>query len=219
MKCNSRVPNGKPPEGLGKTSCLTLGEFCEAQTFQGKRRVCPKTYRKLNYPELVSQVMLFVGGAILEVKRWKSLGTSLCVNTSLEPWPSKEHQQAAKSPKNQDLVWAFSGVFKRAASKRLVLADVPLYQNFLQKSLPAVLPWQKKTMFFDIPGPQKLERGHIRQNRLLQDPPFCFLSTHKLPPSYVAPPPLRSDVGLRLTWEREPWSPKSLTTCCELRSK
>ena len=45
------------------------------------------------------------------------------------------------------------------------LADVPLYWISSRKSFPAVLPWHKKAVTFDIPGPQKPERGHIRQNR------------------------------------------------------
>ena len=41
-----------------------------------------------------------------------------------------------------------------------------------EKSFPAVLPWQKKAMTFDIPGPQKPERGYIRQSRPFTKPPF-----------------------------------------------
>ena len=39
-------------------------------------------------------------------------------------------------------------------------------------SFPAVLRWQKKAMIFDVPGPTKPERGHIRQNALSQNCPF-----------------------------------------------
>ena len=51
----------------------------------------------------------------------------------------------------------------------------PLPKTSSKKCFPAVLPWQKKAMIF-IPGSQKKERGHIRQNRPLTKPPFCFLS-------------------------------------------
>ena len=61
----------------------------------------------------------------------------------------------------------FLGVRKRVISKREVLADVP------RMPFPAVLPWQTTAMTFDLPGPQKPERGHIRQNRpKLQNRPF-----------------------------------------------
>ena len=50
----------------------------------------------------------------------------------------------------------------------VVLADVPPYRNFLQKSFPAVLPWQKNAMSaamtFNIPGPQEPDDPR---------PPFC----------------------------------------------
>ena len=40
-------------------------------------------------------------------------------------------------------------------------------QRFLKqkKSFPAALRWQKKAVTFEIPGPQKPERGYIRQKR------------------------------------------------------
>ena len=40
-----------------------------------------------------------------------------------------------------------SGVRTSVVSKRVVVADAPLYPHFLQKSSPARLPWQKKAMF------------------------------------------------------------------------
>ena len=48
-----------------------------------------------------------------------------------------------------------SGVRKRVVSKSVVLADVPLYRNFLLKVFPCGATLAKKAMIFDIPGPQK----------------------------------------------------------------
>ena len=59
----------------------------------------------------------------------------------------------------------FLMVLERLVSKRVVLADVPLYRHFLQESYPCSATWQKEAMIFDIPRPQKPERGHIRQTR------------------------------------------------------
>ena len=43
----------------------------------------------------------------------------------------------------------------------MVLADVPHVPTFSPESLPAVLPWKRKAMMFDIPGPPKTEtRAH-----------------------------------------------------------
>ena len=44
--------------------------------------------------------------------------------------------------------------------------------KFPSRSCPAMLPWQKKTMIFDIPEPHKPERRHIRQNHPFTKPPF-----------------------------------------------
>ena len=46
-----------------------------------------------------------------------------------------------------------------------------------KKSFLAVLPWQKKAMIVDIPGPREPERGHIRQNRPSTKPPFVSSQT------------------------------------------
>ena len=51
-------------------------------------------------------------------------------------------------------------------SKRVVLADVPLYRNFLQKVFPAMLPGQKKAMIFDNPGPHKPDEGTFARTAL-----------------------------------------------------
>ena len=74
-----------------------------------------------------------------------------------------------------------SGVRKRVVSKRVILEDVPCTETSSQKtSFPAVLPWQKKAMIFDVPGLLKPERGYIRQNHPFPKPPFCFLSIYLL---------------------------------------
>ena len=61
-------------------------------------------------------------------------------------------------------------------SKGVVLADAEISSK---NSCPAVLPWQNKATIFDIPGPQKPERGHIRQNRPFKKPPFVPLELRK----------------------------------------
>ena len=64
----------------------------------------------------------------------------------------------------------------KGGSKRVVLADVPLCRNVLQKSLPAVKPCQNKAMIFDIPGSQIKPL----QNRPFAKPPFCKTSLNNL---------------------------------------
>ena len=67
-----------------------------------------------------------------------------------------------------------SGMRKRLVRKRVVLADVPLYRNFLKKSSPAMLPGQKKAMFFEIPGPRKTGTRVHSENCLTVPPPNCW---------------------------------------------
>ena len=43
--------------------------------------------------------------------------------------------------------------------KRVVLADAPCTEISSKKSFTAVLPWQKKAMILDIPGPQNQNEG------------------------------------------------------------
>ena len=62
-----------------------------------------------------------------------------------------------------------SGVRKRVVSKRVVLADAPLYQNVLQKVFPCSATLAEESYDFDIPGTPKPERGRIRQTALLQN--------------------------------------------------
>ena len=56
---------------------------------------------------------------------------------------------------------------------------VPCTEISSEKSVPAVLPWQKKPMIFEIPGPPKPERGHIRQNRPCTKPAKIVASREK----------------------------------------
>ena len=44
---------------------------------------------------------------------------------------------------------------KRVVSRRVVLAHVLSTETSSKRSFPAALPWQKKAMIFDNPGPQK----------------------------------------------------------------
>ena len=46
------------------------------------------------------------------------------------------------------------------------MADAPLHRTFLQKSFPAVLPWQKNAMIFDIPGPRNQNEGTFAKTAL-----------------------------------------------------
>ena len=71
--------------------------------------------------------------------------------------------------------WYFSGVRKRVVSKRVVLADVPQYQNPERGSMQY----------------QKPERGHIRQNRPFAKPPFCFLSNFVHSPWFSPTKPMK----------------------------
>ena len=51
-----------------------------------------------------------------------------------------------------------------------------LYQHSAKKYFPGALPWQKKAMIFDIPGPQKPGmRAHSPKPPFTKQP-FCFLS-------------------------------------------
>ena len=61
--------------------------------------------------------------------------------------------------------------------KRWFWQMFPFTKISSKQSFPAVLPWKKKAMIFDIPGPQRPERGHIRQNHPFTKPPICLLST------------------------------------------
>ena len=54
----------------------------------------------------------------------------------------------------------------------MVLADVPLYRNFLKNVFLAVLAWQKAAMTFDVPGPKNWNEGTLAKTALLQNLPF-----------------------------------------------
>ena len=63
-----------------------------------------------------------------------------------------------------------SGLRKRVVSKRVVLAEVPLYRHFLQKIFPygATLDERKKKpVNFDVPGPQHGVEGTFAKTALL----------------------------------------------------
>ena len=80
-------------------------------------------------------------------------------------------------------------------STRVVLADVPLHQNFYKKSSPcsatlearslppSVLLWQKTAMIFDIPGPHKTgTRAHSQTPPLTKPRPFESSRPFPIPP-------------------------------------
>ena len=54
------------------------------------------------------------------------------------------------------------GFGKVVVSKSVVLADVPLYQHFLKKTLPCSATLAEGAMIFEMPGPPTTEQGHIR---------------------------------------------------------
>ena len=69
----------------------------------------------------------------------------------------------------------------------MVLADVPLDRNFLQKVFPSSATLAEESYDFEVPGPQQPERAHSSPK-----PPFCNPAFLFLPNLFLAWPPLHS---------------------------
>ena len=86
------------------------------------------------------------------------------------------------------------GVRKRVISKRVVLADVPVYRNFQKKkqkkTFPPMLPWQKTAMSFDIPG-QTQNEGTFAKTALSQNRSLVSARNHSVGSNLREPLPLK----------------------------
>ena len=79
---------------------------------------------------------------------------------------------ARKGHGHREDMSAEAGVPKGQFPKGWFWQMFPCTELSSKQSFPAMLPWQKNPMIFDIPAPQKPERGHIRQNRPFTKPPL-----------------------------------------------
>ena len=75
----------------------------------------------------------------------------------------------------------FSGVDKRVASKRVVLADVPRHQK-LERGYIRMFPRNEyRNLRSHVPPERKPGRGHVRQNHPFTKPPFYLPVSFRTP--------------------------------------
>ena len=141
---------------------LWLSQICFGQVFRKASAV-----QESSFSQAMLQGVVFRGVRVL---RWKRLillhekrpgEPQIWINCAPHLCRPLKHSMISGSAK----CYSCKGLRISGVRKRVLLADVPLYRNFIQKVFPC-----------SVPGPQTPERGHICQNRSFTKLPFCFLS-------------------------------------------